>query len=347
MLNTDAEGRLILADGLVRAGEDNPDLIVDIATLTGACVIALGTRVSGIMANDDRPSAIRCTRCPSGLASRCGRFPFPVNCGRSSTHRSPTSPTSGAKWGGALAAGVFLQEFVRDGLDWVHLDIAGPAFNDDRPTATPRRAAPVSASGRWCRSSRTWRAARCRSGRVRVTRGIALVRRPSDRLAEGIVTHVQRRPVDLTLARRQHEAYRDALAAAGWTVREVEPAPEHPDSVFVEDTVVVFEGLAVLTRPGAAERRAEVDGTEAVVRDLGLEVVRIAAPGTLDGGDVLQIGSTVYVGSGGRTNTDGIEQLGRYLGDAWRHVIPVPLTRCAAPEVSGHGAARRNPSRPS
>ena len=159
-----------------------------------------------------------------------------------------------------------------------------------------------------------------------MTRGIALVRPPSDRLAEGIVTHVQRRPVDLTLARRQHEEYQDALAAAGWTVQEVEPAPEHPDSVFVEDTVVVFEGLAVLTRPGSTERRAEVEGTEAVVRDLGLEVVRILGPGTLDGGDVLQNGPTVYVGSGGRTNTDGIQQLGRYLGMRGGKVIPVPLT---------------------
>ena len=159
-----------------------------------------------------------------------------------------------------------------------------------------------------------------------MTRGVALVRPPSDRLAEGIVTHVQRRPVDLTLARRQHEAYRDALSAAGWTVREIEPAPEHPDSVFVEDTVVIFDGLAVLTRPGPAERRAEVDGTEAVVRDLGLDVARIVEPGTLDGGDVLQIGPTVYVGSGGRTNTDGIEQLDRYLGMRGGRVVPVQLT---------------------
>ena len=159
-----------------------------------------------------------------------------------------------------------------------------------------------------------------------MTRGVALIRQPSDRLAEGIVTHVQRRPVDLALARRQHEAYRDTLAAAGWTVRVIEPAPEHPDSVFVEDTVVIFDGLAILTRPGPAERRGEIDGTEAVLRDLGLEVVRIVEPGTLDGGDVLQIGSTVYVGSGGRTNTDGIEQLGRHLGVRGGKVVPVQLT---------------------
>ena len=102
-----------------------------------------------------------------------------------------------------------------------------------RPMAIPRRAVPVPVSGPWCRSSRTWPAAHCRWIETPMARGIALVRPPSDRLAEGIVTYIQRTPVDLALARRQHDAYRDALSAAGWTVREVEPAPAHPDSVFV------------------------------------------------------------------------------------------------------------------
>jgi dimethylargininase len=158
-----------------------------------------------------------------------------------------------------------------------------------------------------------------------VTRGVALVRQPSDRLADGIVTHIERRPVDLALARQQHERYRDALAAAGWTVREVEPAPAHPDAVFVEDTVVVIDDLAVLTRPGPPQRRAEVEGTEAAVRDLALQIVRITAPGTLDGGDVLQVGSTVYAGLGGRTNSDGIEQLRRHVASRARSVVAVPL----------------------
>jgi dimethylargininase len=159
-----------------------------------------------------------------------------------------------------------------------------------------------------------------------VTRGVALVRRPSDRLAEGIVTHIERRPVDVALARRQHDEYQAALAAAGWTVREVLPAPGYPDSAFVEDTVVVIEDLAVLTRPGLPERRAEVDGTEAAVRDLGLEITRIAPPGTLDGGDVLQLGTTVYVGIGGRTNADGLEQLRRHAASRGRTVVAVPLS---------------------
>ena len=159
-----------------------------------------------------------------------------------------------------------------------------------------------------------------------MTRGVALVRRPSDRLTEGIVTHIERRPVDAALARRQHDEYRAALAGAGWTVREVVPAPAFPDSVFVEDTVVVIEDLAVLTRPGPPERRAEVAGTEAAIRDLGLQTSRIFPPGTLDGGDVLQVGMTIYVGIGGRTNADGLEQLRRHATGRGRGVVAVPVT---------------------
>ncbi|MGC1212867.1 MAG: dimethylargininase [Micromonospora sp.] len=158
-----------------------------------------------------------------------------------------------------------------------------------------------------------------------MTRGIALVRRPDGRLAEGLVTHIERSDVDLGQARRQHEAYRAALAGAGWQVREVDPAGDCPDSVFVEDTVVVCDGLAVITRPGAPQRRPEIPGTEKAVREAGLQVVRIEAPGTLDGGDVLQVGTTVYVGRGGRTNGEGIAQLRAHLETRGRTVIPVPL----------------------
>jgi dimethylargininase len=158
-----------------------------------------------------------------------------------------------------------------------------------------------------------------------MNRGTALVRRPSSRLSESIVTHIARTHVDVAFAERQHEAYRAALSDAGWTVQEVAKADDCPDSVFVEDTVVVCDDLAVLTRPGAAARRAEVDGTEAVVRALGLEVVRIEPPGTLDGGDVLQVGSMVYVGRGGRTNDVGIRQLARYLTGRGRNVVAVAL----------------------
>ncbi|MGW5666776.1 dimethylargininase [Micromonospora sp. NPDC003776] len=158
-----------------------------------------------------------------------------------------------------------------------------------------------------------------------MTRGIALVRRPSDRLAEGLVTHIERSDVDVAQARRQHETYRNALTEAGWHVREVSPAEDCPDSVFVEDTVVVCDGLAVISRPGAPQRRPETAGTEKAVHEAGLEVVRIEAPGTLDGGDVLQVGTTVYVGPGGRTNDEGVAQLRAHLAARGRTVIPVPL----------------------
>jgi dimethylargininase len=154
---------------------------------------------------------------------------------------------------------------------------------------------------------------------------VALVRRPSSRMAEGITTHIDRVPADGGLAARQHAAYVDAVTAAGWEVREVAPADELPDSAFVEDTVVVFGDLAVLARSGAAERRAEVAGAEEAVRALGLEIARIEAPGTLDGGDVLQVGSTVYVGRSGRTNGEGIRQLRRHAATRGRTVVPVRL----------------------
>jgi dimethylargininase len=158
-----------------------------------------------------------------------------------------------------------------------------------------------------------------------MTEKIALVRRPSTRMADGITTHIDRVPANAGLAARQHEAYVHAVAEAGWTLREVSPADDLPDSAFVEDTVVVCGDLAVLTRPGAIERRAEVAGAEEAVRSLGLDVARIEAPGTLDGGDVLQVGRTVYVGRGGRTNADGIRQLRRHAAVRGRIVVPVQL----------------------
>jgi dimethylargininase len=158
-----------------------------------------------------------------------------------------------------------------------------------------------------------------------VNERVALVRRPSSRMAEGIVTHGERRPVDAALAAKQHDAYVSALAGAGWAIREVSPADELPDSAFVEDTVVVCDGLAVLARPGAPERRAEVVGAEEAVSELGLQIARIEAPGILDGGDVLQVGDTLYVGRGGRTDDEGIRQLGEHVASQGRTVVPVPL----------------------
>src|ERR1044071_6643151 len=138
---------------------------------------------------------------------------------------------------------------------------------------------------------------------------IALVRRPSSRLADGLVTHIERTPVDADLAAEQHAGYVAALAGAGWEIVEVPQAHALADSAFIEDTMVVCDGLAVLSRPGAETRPGEVSAPEAHVREVGLEIARIEDPGTLDGGDVLQVGDTVYAGRGGRTNGEGIRQL--------------------------------------
>lgn len=155
--------------------------------------------------------------------------------------------------------------------------------------------------------------------------GTALVRPPSSRMDEGIVTHIGRTPVDVALAEAQHAAYVDALAADGWMIRQAPAAEDCPDSAFIEDTVVVCEDLAVLARPGAPTRRAEVAGVAGIVESLGLRTSWIHEPGTLDGGDVLQVGRTVYVGRGGRTNGAGIRQLRALLAPLDRTVIAVPL----------------------
>ncbi|TDD89827.1 dimethylargininase [Actinomadura rubrisoli] len=156
--------------------------------------------------------------------------------------------------------------------------------------------------------------------------GTALVRAPGPRLADGIVTRPGGRPVDLALAARQHAAYVAALRAAGWRIRAVAPANSHPDAVFVEDAVVVCGDLAVLGRSGEPRRRGEVPGAERAVRELGLRIERIKEPGTLDGGDVLRAGGTVYVGHGARTNEEGICQLAHLLGGL--RVVPVGTSGC-------------------
>jgi dimethylargininase len=155
----------------------------------------------------------------------------------------------------------------------------------------------------------------------------ALVRRPGSRLAEGLITHIERSPVDVNIAMKQWEGYLRAFVDAGWRVTEVEPARGCPDSVFVEDTVVVYGDLAVIARSGAVERRSETDGTEKAVVEFGYRTTHIEAPGVLDGGDVLKHDGTVYVGQSGRTNADGIRQLAEYLKPFGATVIAVPLTK--------------------
>lgn len=156
---------------------------------------------------------------------------------------------------------------------------------------------------------------------------IALVRRPGPLLDDGIVDHIEKVPVNLPLAIEQWEGYVDALRTAGWVVSEVEPADDCPDAVFVEDSVVMFRNVAVSTRPGADSRIPEVAGTRALVEELGCSLNRITAPGTLDGGDILKVGDTVFVGRGGRTNADGVAQLRAILSPLGAQVVAVPVTK--------------------
>jgi dimethylargininase len=160
-----------------------------------------------------------------------------------------------------------------------------------------------------------------------MTSKIALVRRPCPRLPEGIVTHIERQPVDFELACKQWDSYVEAMRQSGWTTVEVPPADDCPDSVFIEDTMVVYKNIAVIASPAAPARRAEVFEAEPAVAALGYSINRIQLPGTLDGGDVLKVDDTIYVGRGGRTNGEGIRQLRRILSPVGAAVVAVPINK--------------------
>ena len=155
----------------------------------------------------------------------------------------------------------------------------------------------------------------------------ALVRRPSPRLADGIITHIEREPVDVELAFEQWGGYVQALVDTGWDTIEVPEATDCPDAAFVEDTMVVYRNVAVIARPAAPARQDEVLDAERVVESLGYSINRVRPPGTLDGGDVLKVDDTVYVGRGGRTNGEGIRQLRAILEPVGATVVAVPLTK--------------------
>ena len=133
VLNTDAEGRLVLADALARSEADRPSLLIDVATLTGAQTVALGNRTAGVMASDDSLAAEI-----ADAAKRAGEAMWPMPLpedlrkGLDSTV-ADIANVSGDRSGGMLVAGLFLREFVPAGVRWAHLDIAGPAYNDGGP----------------------------------------------------------------------------------------------------------------------------------------------------------------------------------------------------------------------
>jgi N-dimethylarginine dimethylaminohydrolase len=162
----------------------------------------------------------------------------------------------------------------------------------------------------------------------RAPRRVALVRIPASNLDEGELTHLERRSIDKARADEQWDNYCAALVAEGWETVEVDAAPDLADSVFVEDAVVFFGDLAVIASPGAESRRPEIDAVERTVRAVpGITVDRIELPGTLDGGDVLKVDSTVYVGASSRTNAEGIRQLRGLLSPHGYSVVAVPVTK--------------------
>jgi dimethylargininase len=156
---------------------------------------------------------------------------------------------------------------------------------------------------------------------------IALTRKISPRLGDCELTQLERRPIDLALAERQHRQYRDVLAMAGCRVVELAVEPDLPDSVFVEDTAIVLDEIAVMTRPGALSRRPESESIAAALVDYR-PLLHIEAPGQLDGGDVLRIGRSLYVGQSSRSNAEGIAQLRKLVAEHGHEVHAVPIREC-------------------
>jgi dimethylargininase len=183
---------------------------------------------------------------------------------------------------------------------------------------------------------------------------VVLVRAPATTLARGQLTHLKRKPVKYAKARSQWTAYVAALEAEGFGTRELDADDKYPDCVFIEDTVVMLGQVAVITSPGAASRQGEEDAVEQLVAELGLDTRHIRQPGTLDGGDVLKVGNTIYVGRGGRTNAEGVRQFRTIASELGYSVIAVPVTRAlhlksaatALPDgtVIGHPSLVDNPS---
>jgi dimethylargininase len=156
---------------------------------------------------------------------------------------------------------------------------------------------------------------------------IAVTRKVSSAMMWCELTHLQRAVIDVALAREQHDAYEQLLRSLDYRVESLPEEPELADSVFVEDTAIVLDEVAVITRPGAPSRRAE---TASIAAALGKyrDLVRIEGPGTLDGGDVLRVERSLYVGVSSRSNAHGIEQLGMLLRPFGYRVVPVAVQGC-------------------
>jgi dimethylargininase len=151
---------------------------------------------------------------------------------------------------------------------------------------------------------------------------IALTRAVPPSIVHCELSHLERVPIDVDRAIAQHDEYERALERLGCRVQRIAPEPDMPDSVFVEDTAVVLDDVAIITRPGAESRRGETRSMAEALKAYR-ELAYIEDPGTLDGGDVLKIGDTLYVGLSARTNEEGIRQLRHFI-----RIVAVPVTKC-------------------
>lgn len=156
---------------------------------------------------------------------------------------------------------------------------------------------------------------------------LALIRDISPSVGDCELSFVDRVAIDPDLARRQHQAYARALESLGCTVRLLPAQPDMPDAVFVEDTALVLDELAVCTRPGVESRRREVPSMAEVLAGYR-KLEFISAPGTLEGGDILRIGRRIYVGLSARSNPEGIRQLEQFVRAHGYHVEAVPIRGC-------------------
>jgi dimethylargininase len=176
---------------------------------------------------------------------------------------------------------------------------------------------------------------------------IAITRLVSPSIVSCELTHLERIPIDLALARRQHHAYEQTLRGLGVEVHSLPEEPHQPDSVFVEDAAIVLSECALLTRPGAVSRRPEV---ESIARALApyRTLFTIQAPGRLDGGDVLTVGRTIFAGLSGRSNQSALNQMQAFLKPYGYTVKGVRVTGClhlkSAVTQVGQGTLLVNPA---
>jgi dimethylargininase len=175
----------------------------------------------------------------------------------------------------------------------------------------------------------------CRAGSAKILRmdprarsmKIAITREVSPAIDRCELTHLARTPIDVGLAREQHHRYEESLSDLGYVILRLPAERDLPDSVFVEDIAVVLDEMAILTRPGAPSRRAEIESVAAALAP-HRPLARIEPPATLDGGDVMRIGKSVYIGLSSRTGEPGVEQMRQLIEPFGYSVHQVPVTGC-------------------